>query len=53
VRDFKTVNGATARGGSMGGGAGPIAWRGSLIMNSGYGFVGAMGGNVLMVFAVE
>lgn len=53
VRDFKTVNGAIARGGSMGGGGGPIAWRGMLIMNSGYGFVGAMGGNVLMVFAVE
>lgn len=53
VREFKTVSGTTARGGSMGGGAGPIAWRGMLIMNSGYGFVGAMGGNVLMVFAVE
>ncbi|MEN3973700.1 PQQ-binding-like beta-propeller repeat protein [Emcibacter sp. SYSU 3D8] len=53
VRDFESVNGAPARGGSMGGGAGPIIWRGSLIMNSGYGFVGAMGGNVLMVFTVD
>jgi polyvinyl alcohol dehydrogenase (cytochrome) len=50
VRDFKTVNGAVAKGGSMGGGAGPIAYRGMLVMNSGYGFVGAMGGYVLMVF---
>jgi polyvinyl alcohol dehydrogenase (cytochrome) len=53
ARDFTTVNGVVAHGGSMGGGAAPIAWRGMLIMNSGYGFVGAMNGNVLMVFAVE
>jgi polyvinyl alcohol dehydrogenase (cytochrome) len=53
AREFRPVNGATARGGSMGGGAAPIAYRGMLIMNSGYGFVGAMDGNVLLAFEVE
>lgn len=49
-KDFKGVNGAVAHGGSMGGGAAPIAYKGMLIMNSGYGFVGAMDGNALLVF---
>jgi polyvinyl alcohol dehydrogenase (cytochrome) len=53
AREFKTVNGATARGGSMGGGAAPIAHDGLLIMNSGYGFAGKMPGNVLLVFEVR
>ncbi len=53
VTDFRTVNGATARGGSMGGGTAPLAHAGMLIMNSGYGFAGKMPGNVLLVFSVE
>ncbi|MBI1179678.1 MAG: PQQ-binding-like beta-propeller repeat protein [Alphaproteobacteria bacterium] len=53
ARDFHTVNGAKARGGSMGGGTAPIAYKGMLFMNSGYGFVGAMDGNVLLAFEVE
>jgi polyvinyl alcohol dehydrogenase (cytochrome) len=53
VRDFTTVNGVVARGGSMGGGAAPIAHDGMLVMNSGYGFAGKMPGNVLLVFEVE
>ncbi len=51
--DFKTVNGTTARGGSMGGGTAPIAHDGMLIMNSGYGFAGKMPGNVMLVFGIE
>ena len=53
LRDFKTVNGAVARGGAMGGGAGPILYKGSMITNSGYGFAGAMPGNALLVFGVN
>jgi polyvinyl alcohol dehydrogenase (cytochrome) len=53
VADFKTVNGTTARGGSMGGGAAPLAYKGLLIMNSGYGFAGKMPGNVLLVFEAK
>ncbi|MGE4060890.1 MAG: PQQ-binding-like beta-propeller repeat protein, partial [Sphingomonadales bacterium] len=53
VTEFKTVNGAVARGGSMGGGAAPLAHDGMLVMNSGYGFAGKMPGNVLLVFEVE
>jgi polyvinyl alcohol dehydrogenase (cytochrome) len=53
MRDYPAVNGATARGGSMGGGAAPIAYKGLLIMNSGYGFVGETPGNALLVFAVR
>jgi polyvinyl alcohol dehydrogenase (cytochrome) len=53
VTDFKTVNGTVARGGSMGGGAAPLAYDGMLVMNSGYGFAGKMPGNVLLVFGVN
>jgi polyvinyl alcohol dehydrogenase (cytochrome) len=47
--DTKTVGGGVARGGSMGGGAGPIVYNGLLIVPSGYGFAGRMPGNVLLV----
>jgi polyvinyl alcohol dehydrogenase (cytochrome) len=50
-RAFTTVNGAPAHGGSIGGGAGPIAYKGMVVTNSGYGFAGAMGGNVLLAFS--
>ena len=53
LRDFKTVNGTVARGGAMGGGSAPIVDRGLLVTNSGYGFAGAMAGNVLLVFDVK
>jgi len=52
-REYTTVNGAVASGGSMGGGAGPVMYDGLLVMNSGYGFAGKMRGNVLLVFAAE
>lgn len=47
---YVTVDGSTAHGGSIGGGAAPIAYHGMLIANSGYGFAGKMPGNVLLVF---
>ena len=53
VQDFVTVGGGTARGGSMGGSAGQLAWHGTLVVPSGYAFSGRMGGNVLLVFGVE
>lgn len=53
LADFVTVTGATARGGSIGGGAGPIAHDGWLFIESGYGFAGRMPGNVMLAFKVE
>jgi len=52
-RAFATVSGTAARGGSISGGSAPIAWRGKLIVNSGYGGLGKMPGNVLLVFDVN
>ena len=51
-REFKTVSGETAHGGSFGGGAGPIVADGKVYINSGYGIYFHMPGNVLLVFAV-
>ena len=48
-----TVGGGSAHGGSMGGGAGPVVWGGTLIVESGYGFAGRMPGNVMLVFEVK
>ncbi len=53
LRDYATVNGVAARGGSIGGGAAPIAWKGLLIASSGYGYASKMPGNVLLVFSVK
>jgi polyvinyl alcohol dehydrogenase (cytochrome) len=50
ARDFAAVNGATATGGSMSGGSAPLAYRGLLIFNTGYGFARKMPGNALLVF---
>ncbi len=52
-RDYATVNRVPARGGSIGGGAAPIAYKGMLIAESGYGFAGKMPGNLLLVFEVK
>lgn len=51
--DVVTVDGRTAHGGSIGGGAAPVAYKGLLIANSGYGFAGKMPGNVLLVYEAE
>jgi polyvinyl alcohol dehydrogenase (cytochrome) len=52
AREFPTVNGKPARGGSMDV-AGPAVVNGMVFVNSGYGQWGGMPGNVLLVFAVE
>jgi len=52
LRDFATVNGVKARGGSMSA-SGPVAAGGMLFVNSGYGALGGMPGNVLLAFAAE
>jgi polyvinyl alcohol dehydrogenase (cytochrome) len=53
TRQWSTVNGIAASGGAISGGVGPIAYRGQLIVPSGYGFASKMPGNVLLVFEVE
>ena len=52
ARDFKTVNGVEARGGSIDSG-GPAVAHGVLITNSGYAMFGGMTGNVLLAFGVN
>ncbi len=52
VREFETVNGKPARGGSMDV-AGPAVVNGMLFVNSGYGQWGGTPGNVLLVFSVD
>jgi polyvinyl alcohol dehydrogenase (cytochrome) len=51
-RDFKTVNGVKAKGGSMNGPA-PTVAGGMVYVNSGYGAFGLRPGNVLLAFGVE
>jgi polyvinyl alcohol dehydrogenase (cytochrome) len=53
ARDFTTINGVPAHGGSISGGVAPLAYKGSLIVPSGYGFAMKMGGNVLLVYQAE
>lgn len=53
TQPVRTVGGGTAQGGSMGGGAGPIAYHHLLIVPSGYGFARKMPGNALLVFATD
>jgi polyvinyl alcohol dehydrogenase (cytochrome) len=52
VRDFQTVNGVSARGGSLDG-PGAVVANGMLFVNSGYPRFGGMPGNVLLVFEPE
>ncbi|HKW97966.1 MAG TPA: PQQ-binding-like beta-propeller repeat protein [Bryobacteraceae bacterium] len=49
AREFRTVNGAEARGGSIDG-PGPVIAGGMLYVNSGYGAMGGIPGNVLLAF---
>lgn len=51
-REFATVNGVKANGGSMDG-PGPIVAGGLLFVTSGYGGIAGRPGNVLLVFGVE
>lgn len=52
-RDFETVSGEIARGGSFGWGSGPIIAKGRVYANSGYGLYFHMLGNVLLVFEAK
>jgi polyvinyl alcohol dehydrogenase (cytochrome) len=52
AREFTTVNGKPARGGSMDG-AGPAVVDGMVFVNSGYGQWGGIPGNVLLVFSLD
>jgi len=49
VRDYKTVNGVTAKGGSIDG-PGAVVVHGMLFINSGYSRFGGICGNVLLAF---
>ena len=50
TREWKTVSGEVARGGSFGGGAGPMVAGGKVFAVSGYGLYFHMPGNVMLVF---
>ena len=53
VRDYQTVNGVNAKGGSLDG-SGPVLVDGMLYVNSGYHpRLGGIAGNVLLAFSVE
>jgi len=54
-KEFETVNGVQAKGGSIGGGAGPVVAGGMVFVASGYAdlFGGPARGNVLLMFAAE
>lgn len=51
-REYKTVNGAPGRGGSLDG-PGPAIGGGMLFVNSGYPTAGGTPGNVLLAFSVD
>ena len=51
-RDYDTVNGVKAKGGSFDGGGAAIS-HGMVITSNGYGFAGGMAGNVLLAFSVD
>ncbi len=53
TQPLRTVNGVPAHGGSISGGIAPIAYKGELIVASGYGFGAKKAGNALLVFAAE
>lgn len=51
--EYTTVNGTNARGGSFGGGTGPVLKGRRLFINSGYGIYFHMPGNVLLAFELD
>ncbi len=52
VREFETVNGVKARGGTLNG-AGPVVAGGLVLVGSGYGRFGQLPGNVLICLSVD
>lgn len=53
AQEFETLGGFKARGGTIGGGSGPVVRDGMVYMTSGYGMYFHMPGNVLLAFSVE
>jgi polyvinyl alcohol dehydrogenase (cytochrome) len=51
AREFPSVSGEPARGGSLAGAAGPVIAGGHVFVNSGYGHSYHMPGNALLMFA--
>ncbi len=51
MRDYETVNGVIAKGGSLDG-AGPVVVDGMVYVNSGYPRFGGLPGNVLLAFGL-
>jgi polyvinyl alcohol dehydrogenase (cytochrome) len=51
-REFQTLNGVRAKGGSMNG-PGPVVAGGMVYVSSGYGAFGLRPGNVLLAFGAE
>jgi polyvinyl alcohol dehydrogenase (cytochrome) len=49
---YATVNGVAAHGGAIAGGVAPIAYKGEVIVPSGYGYASKKNGNVLLVYGV-
>jgi polyvinyl alcohol dehydrogenase (cytochrome) len=52
VRDYQTVNGVRANGGSLNG-PGAVVAGGMVFVNSGYARLGSIPGNVLLAFSVD
>jgi polyvinyl alcohol dehydrogenase (cytochrome) len=52
VREYETVNGVPARGGSLDG-PGPVIADGMMFVNSGYTVDGGIPGNVILAFSVD
>jgi polyvinyl alcohol dehydrogenase (cytochrome) len=52
VREYQTVNGVAARGGSLDG-PGPVIGGGMLFVNSGYTVDGGIPGNVVLAFSID
>lgn len=52
-RAFETVNKVPGKGGSISGGVAPLAYKGDLIVPSGYGYASKAPGNVLLVYGVD
>jgi polyvinyl alcohol dehydrogenase (cytochrome) len=50
--EYKTVNGVKAQGGAIDG-PGPVVVGGMLYVNSGYGYIGGVPGNVLLAFSAD
>ena len=52
VRNYKTVNGVAAKGGTLDA-SGPIVAGGTLLVTSGYPRMGGLPGNVLLALTID